>query len=71
MNFPSEFYLENIKMQNNIIQVCHENNINNLIFLGSSCIYPKYAKQPLREEYLLDGKLEPTNEAYALAKYAE
>ena len=55
-------------MQNNIIQVCHENNINNLIFLGSSCIYPKYAKQPLREEYLLDGKLEPTNEAYALAK---
>jgi len=68
MNFPSEFYLENIKMQNNMIQVCHDNNINNLIFLGSSCIYPKYAKQPLREEYLLDGKLEPTNEAYALAK---
>lgn len=68
MNFPSEFYLENIKIQNNMIQVCHDNNINNLIFLGSSCIYPKYAKQPLREEYLLDGKLEPTNEAYALAK---
>ncbi len=68
MNFPAEFYLENIKIQNNIIQTCHQNNIRNLIFLGSSCIYPKKAQQPLKEEYLLSGKLESTNEAYALAK---
>ena len=68
MNYPADFYLENISIQNNLIKSCHENNIKNLIFLGSSCIYPKNSKQPMKEEYLLSGKLEPTNEAYALAK---
>ena len=51
-----------------MIKSSHENDIKNLIFLGSSCIYPKNSKQPMKEEYLLSGKLEPTNEAYALAK---
>ena len=55
-------------MQNNLINLSYENNINNLIFFGSSCIYPKKAKQPLKEEYILSGYLEKTNEAYALAK---
>ena len=68
MSFPADFYLENILIQNNLIKSCHENNIKNIIFLGSSCIYPKDSKQPMKEEYLLQGKLEPTNEAYALAK---
>ena len=68
INYPADFYLENILIQNNLIRSCHENDIKNLIFLGSSCIYPKNSKQPMKEEYLLSGKLEPTNEAYALAK---
>ena len=67
-NYPTEFLFENIKIQMNLIEVCFENNIKNLILLGSSCIYPKYAKQPIKEEYLLSGKLEPTNEPYAIAK---
>ena len=68
IKYPADFYLENILIQNNLIKSCHENDIKNLIFLGSSCIYPKNSKQPMKEEYLLSGKLEPTNEAYALAK---
>ena len=68
INYPADFYLDNILIQNNLIKSCHENNVKNLIFLGSSCIYPKNSLQPMREEFLLDGKLEPTNEAYALAK---
>lgn len=67
-NFPTQFLLENIKIQINLAESCFKNNIENVIFLGSSCIYPKFAKQPIKEEYLLNSKLEPTNEAYALAK---
>ena len=67
-NYPTEFLFENVKIQMNLIEVCFENNIKNLILLGSSCIYPKYARQPIKEEYLLSGKLEPTNEPYAIAK---
>ena len=66
--FPTEFLLENLKIQNNIIECAWKNNIKRLLFLGSSCIYPKYAKQPIKEEYLLKSELEETNEAYAIAK---
>ena len=59
------FLLENMQIQNNLIQAAHENDVKKFIFLGSSCIYPKLAPQPLREEYLLTGALEPTNEGYA------
>ena len=62
------FLLENMQIQNNLIQAAHENDVEKFIFLGSSCIYPKLAAQPLKEEYLLTGALEPTNEGYALAK---
>ena len=65
---PYEFLIDNLKIQNNLITSSHNNNVNKFIFLGSSCIYPKFAKQPLKEEYLLSGALEPTNESYALAK---
>ena len=67
-NFPTEFLLDNIKIQNNVIESCWKSKIKRLLFLGSSCIYPKNAKQPIREEELLSGYLEPTNESYALAK---
>jgi GDP-L-fucose synthase len=63
-----EFLLENMQIQNNLIQAAHTNNVAKFIFLGSSCIYPKLAPQPLKEEYLLTGPLEPTNEGYAIAK---
>ena len=66
--YPTEFLFENINIQMNLINACFKNKIKNLILLGSSCIYPKHAKQPIKEEYLLSGKLEPTNEAYALSK---
>ena len=66
--YPTEFLFDNIKIQMNLVNSCFENKIKNVILLGSSCIYPKYAKQPIKEEYLLSGKLEPTNEPYALAK---
>ena len=66
--YPTEFLFENIKIQMNLVNSCFDNKIKNVILLGSSCIYPKFAKQPLKENYLLSGKLEPTNEAYALAK---
>lgn len=66
--YPYEFLMDNMLIQNNLIRSAHENNIQKFIFLGSSCIYPKHAKQPLKEEYLLTAPLEPTNEWYAIAK---
>lgn len=62
------FYYENIEIQNNLISESHLANIDNLLFLGSSCVYPRDCKQPIKEEYLLKGQLEKTNEPYALAK---
>ena len=67
-NYPYQFLMDNLSIQNNLIQAAHEHNVNKFIFLGSSCIYPKMAPQPLKEEYLLTGSLEPTNEWYAIAK---
>ena len=69
-NLPADFLFDNLKIQLNIIETAWENNVKRLLFLGSSCIYPKFAKQPIKEEYLLDGKLEKTNESYAIAKIA-
>ena len=66
--YPYDFLFENLTIQNNVINASRKYGIKRLIFLGSSCIYPKYANQPIREEALLDGKLEITNECYALAK---
>lgn len=66
--YPYEFLMDNMLIQNNLISAAHTNNISKFIFLGSSCIYPKMAPQPLKEEYLLTGSLESTNEWYALAK---
>jgi GDP-L-fucose synthase len=66
--FPYSFIMENMQIQNNLIDASVKNNISKFIFLGSSCIYPKFAQQPLKEEYLMSGFLEPTNEWYALAK---
>lgn len=67
---PVEFLLENLEIQNNIINSAHAAGVKKLLFLGSSCIYPKMAPQPLKEEYLLTGPLEPTNQWYAIAKIA-
>jgi GDP-L-fucose synthase len=67
-NFPYAFLMDNMQIQNNLIDGAFKNGIDNFIFLGSSCIYPKFAPQPLKEEYLLTDSLEPTNEWYALAK---
>lgn len=67
---PVEFLLENLRVQNNVIAAAHENRARKLLFLGSSCIYPKLAPQPIPESALLSGPLEPTNEAYAIAKIA-
>ena len=67
---PYDFILENLKIQNNIIESSWKYNVKRLLFLGSSCIYPKFAKQPIKEDSLLQGELEPTNEFYALAKIA-
>jgi GDP-L-fucose synthase len=69
-DFPVEFLLENLRIQNNVIHAAHENDVHKLLFLGSSCIYPKFAPQPIPETALLGGPLEPTNEAYAIAKIA-
>jgi GDP-L-fucose synthase len=69
-NFPVEFLLENLRIQNNVISSAYENGVRKLVFLGSSCIYPKFAPQPIPESALLSGPLEPTNEAYAIAKIA-
>ena len=65
---PADFILENLKIQNNVIGMAHKYNVKKLMFLGSSCIYPKMCPQPIKEEYLLSGYLEETNEGYALAK---
>ncbi|PYK06999.1 MAG: GDP-fucose synthetase [Verrucomicrobia bacterium] len=69
-DFPVEFLLENLRIQNNIIRAAHEAGVRKLLFLGSSCIYPKLAPQPIPETALLGGPLEPTGEAYAIAKIA-
>ena len=68
--YPADFFYDNIMIQNNVIHAAYLNKTEKLLFLGSSCIYPKLAPQPLKEEYLLTGSLEPTNEAYAIAKIA-
>lgn len=67
---PADFLYENLAMQNNVIRQCSRAGVAKLLFLGSSCIYPREAPQPMKEEYLLTGPLEPTNEGYALAKIA-
>ena len=67
-SYPVEFLLENLKIQNNVIEAAWRSGVRRLLFLGSSCIYPKHAEQPLREESLLSGLLEPTNQWYAIAK---
>lgn len=68
--YPAQFIHENLQIQNNIIHQAYVHGVTKLMFLGSSCIYPKLAPQPLKEEYLLTGELEPTNESYAIAKIA-
>ena len=68
--FPADFILENLKIQTNVIDTSFENKVKKFLFLGSSCIYPKYASQPIKEEELLNGYLEPTNQWYAIAKIA-
>ena len=69
-NFPAEFLLDNLKIQNNLIEGAFENGVSRLLFLGSSCIYPKFASQPIKEESLLSDSLESTNQWYAIAKIA-
>jgi GDP-L-fucose synthase len=69
-NYPAEFIYENLMVAANIINAAYKNKVKKLIFLGSSCIYPRLAPQPIKEEYLLTSPLEPTNEAYAIAKIA-
>lgn len=68
--YPAQFIYENLMMQSNIIHAAHLSDVQQLLFLGSSCIYPKFAEQPMQEESLLTGILEPTNEPYAVAKIA-
>jgi GDP-L-fucose synthase len=68
--YPAEFIYENLVIETNLIRTAHEYDVQRLLFLGSSCIYPKQAAQPIREDALLTGPLEPTNEAYAIAKIA-
>ena len=68
--YPADFIVENLQIQTNVIRYAHEAGVQKLLFLGSSCIYPRLAEQPIREDYLLTGALEPTNEPYALAKIA-
>lgn len=67
-SFPFDFLMYNLQIQNNLIEASLDNNVSKFIFLGSSCIYPKHAPQPLKEEYLLSDSLEPTNQWYAIAK---
>ena len=66
--YPAEFIYDNLMIETNIINSSYKNSVKKLLFLGSSCIYPKFAEQPIKEEYLLTGSLEETNEAYAIAK---
>lgn len=68
--YPADFIYDNLMIQNNIIKAAHDFEVKKLLFLGSTCIYPKMAPQPIKEEYLLTGALEETNEAYAVAKIA-
>ncbi len=68
--YPAEFIRDNLMIQSNVIHSAYSTGVRKLLFLGSSCIYPKFSPQPMKEEYLLDGKLEPTNESYAVAKIA-
>ena len=67
-SYPYEFLMDNMLIQNNLIRSAHNNDVSKFIFLGSSCIYPKFAPQPIKEEYLLTDELEPTNQWYAIAK---
>lgn len=67
---PAQFIYDNLLIQSNVIHAAYENQVKKLLFLGSSCIYPKLAPQPMKEKYLLTGELEPTNEPYAIAKIA-
>ena len=69
-NYKADFIYENLAIQNNVIHACFQNKVKSLIFLGSSCIYPRNSKQPIKENYLLTGELEKTNEPYAIAKIA-
>lgn len=69
-DYPADFIRDNLLIQTNVIDVAHQTRVKKLLFLGSTCIYPKLAPQPLKEEYLLTGELEVTNEAYAIAKIA-
>src|SRR5260370_6770654 len=68
--YPADFIRDNLEIQTNVIEASRESGVKRLLFLGSSCIYPKLCPQPIKEEYLLSGPLEPTNRAYALAKIA-
>ena len=68
--YPADFIYDNLAIQNNVIQAAHSCKVKRLMFLGSACIYPRLCDQPIKEEYLLNGYLEPTNEAYAVAKIA-
>ncbi|NGM86011.1 GDP-L-fucose synthase [Parapusillimonas sp. SGNA-6] len=69
-SYPAEFIYENLMVEANVVHAAHNGDVQKLLFLGSSCIYPKYAEQPMKEEALLTGILEPTNEPYAIAKIA-
>jgi GDP-L-fucose synthase len=69
-SYPGDFIRDNLQLQTNVIDSAHRHGVRKLLFLGSSCVYPKLAPQPLREDYLLSGPLEPTNESYAVAKIA-
>lgn len=68
--YPAEFIYNNLQIQNNVIHYAFESKVKKLLFLGSSCMYPKFCSQPMKEEYLLSGHIEPTNEPYAVAKIA-
>lgn len=68
--YPADFIRDNLLIQTNVIDVAYKTNVKKLLFLGSTCIYPKFAPQPVKEEYLLTGELEPTNQPYAIAKIA-
>jgi len=70
INTPAIFLYENLMIESNVIECAYKNNVKKLLFLGSSCIYPRSAPQPMKEEYFLEGKVEPTNEGYAIAKIA-
>ncbi len=70
MTYPADFLYENLQIQNNLIRSAHTSWVQKLLFLGSSCIYPRECLQPMKEEYFMDGKCEPTNEGYAIAKIA-